>query len=123
MVWLMGEGFNTGLNRFNFVFLFLQTSVYFLDEEYFVFVQPVVDREFSGLTKSLVAAGVLALVGLVSRVHVQVVLEILCQGEALPTELASEPPAWIMGRDVPSQTILVGVFLSTVEECAWKSSM
>ena len=103
--------------------MFVHTSVYFLDEENFVFVQPVVNGKFAGLAEGLVAAGVFTLVGLISRVHVQVVFEILRQGEALSTVLTSKSPTWIMGRDVPSQAIFIGVFLVTVEECAWESSM
>jgi hypothetical protein len=94
-----------------------------LNEENFVFVKPIMDGEFASLTEGLIAAGVLALVGLVSRVHVQVVLEILRQGEALSAELTSEPPARIVSRDVASQAILIGVFFVTVVECAGKSSM
>lgn len=116
------KGFKTLVDGFLFPLLFFKASVNLLNKENFVFVQPVVDREFARLAKGLVAPRVLALVGLVSCVHVQVVLQILGQGEALPTELASEPSARIMGRYVSSQAVLVGVLFGTGHERARKRS-
>lgn len=115
--------FITLIYRFLFLFMFFDSSVNFLDDENFVLVHPVVDRQFAGLAEGLVAPGELALVGLISSVHVQVVLEILSQGEALPAEVASEAPARVVGRDVPSQAILIGIFFVTVPVSAGESSM
>ena len=81
---------------FYLTFLFLEASVNFLDEEYFVIVQPIMNGQLAGLAKRLVASRVLAFVGLVSCVHIQVIFEILGQGKTFATVLARETSVGVM---------------------------
>ena len=66
-----------------------------------------VDGELARLAEGLVAAGELAFVGLVPCVHVQVVLQVLTQGELLPAEVADKLSARVVCPLVSSKTVFV----------------
>jgi hypothetical protein len=83
-----------------------------------VLVRPCVDRKFAGLAEGLVAPRYLALVGSLPRVNVQVVFQVLAEGEPLPTEFAGKLAARVVGLHMPPQTIFVGILFSAVGHIA-----
>jgi hypothetical protein len=77
-------------------------------------MSPVMYRQFSSLAEGLVAPRVLAPVGLMTRVHIQVVLQVLGQRELLPAELAREPTGGVVDCQMSFKAVFVGVFLIAV---------
>ena len=77
-------------------------------------MSPVMNRQFSSLAEGLVAPRVLALVRLVTCVHVYVVLQVLGKSELLPAELTLESTGGVVDCQMSFKAVFVGVFLIAV---------
>jgi len=79
---------------------------------------PVMYREFASLAKGLVAPRVLALVRLVTCVHIYVVLQVLGKSELLPAELTLESTGGVVDCQMSFKAVFVCVFLIAIRVSA-----
>lgn len=82
-----------------------------LDRENDVLMELPVQRELSGLSEGLIAAWEVALEGFLARMDVSMLLQILCEGEALEAKHADVLLDLLVGREVAPQRESGGVGL------------
>lgn len=93
-----------------------------LNNEYLVLVELLVHGQFACLSECLGASVVGALEGLLPRVDVGVLLQVLPQRELLKADHTNELFRRLMGNKMSSEWESGCEFLITVLECAWERS-